>query len=106
GEAEGRVGADKHLVVALEKRAERADLSSIVRAGRVAEVPFRLNRPVRPKATLAQRLVIEARADRLLRHNDDCLFETLVGELVEGDEHQRAALARSRGRLNEKVLFA
>ena len=51
------------------------DLAAVVRARRVAEVPFRLDRPVRPEAELAQRLVIEARADRLLRHDDDRLLE-------------------------------
>ena len=43
GEAEGRVGADQHLVVAFEERADRVDLAAIVRAGRIAEVPFRLD---------------------------------------------------------------
>ena len=63
GEAEGRVGADQHLVVAFEKRADRIDLAAIVRAGRVAEVPFRLDAPVGPEAVFRQRLVVEARAD-------------------------------------------
>ena len=78
GEAEGRVGADQHLVVALEERADRLDLAAVVRAGRVAEIPFRLDRPVGPEAELGQRLVVEARADGLLRHDDDRLLEALV----------------------------
>ena len=49
-EAERRVGADQHLVVAFEERADRLDLAAVVIAGRVAEVPFRLNVPVGPEA--------------------------------------------------------
>src|SRR5581483_399532 len=53
GEAEGRMGADQHLVVALQERGNRIDLAAIVRAGRVAEVPSRGDRPVGPEAELA-----------------------------------------------------
>ncbi len=41
-----------------------------------------------------------------LRHDDDRLLEPLIVELVEGDEHERAALARGRRRLDEQVLLA
>ena len=51
-EAEGRVRADQHLVAALEKRADRLDLAAVVGAGRVAEIPFRLDAPVGPEAVL------------------------------------------------------
>ena len=50
GEAEGRMGADQHLVVAFEKRPDRIDLAAIVRAGRVAEVPFRRDASSRPRS--------------------------------------------------------
>ncbi len=106
GEAEGGVGADQHFVGAVQERADRIDLAAVVRAGRVAKIPFGLDMPVRPEAEFGQRLVVEAGADRLFRHDDDRLFEPLVGELVERDEHQRPALARGRRRLDEKVLLA
>ena len=53
GEAEGRMGADQHLVAAFEEGADRIDLAAVVRAGRVAEVPFRLHLPVGPEAEFA-----------------------------------------------------
>ena len=84
GEAEGGVGADQHLVVAFEERADRIDLAAVVRAGRVAEVPFRLDVPVGPKAELGQRLVVEARADGFLRHDDDRLLEPLIVRACRG----------------------
>ena len=87
GEAEGRMGADQHLVAAGEKRADSIDLAAIVAARRVAEIPFRLDDPIRPKAILGQRLVVETRADRLFRHDDDGLLQPLICELVERDEH-------------------
>lgn len=95
-EAERRMGADEHLVVAVEKRAERIDLATVVVAGCIAEVPLRLDMPVRPETELGQRLVVEAGTDGLLRHNDDGLLQALIFELVERDEHERTALARRR----------
>ena len=106
GEAEGRVCADQNLVVAIEERAEGIDLPAIVGAGRIAEVPFWRNNPVSPEAVFGQWLVIEARADGFFRHHDDDLFDALIGELVERNEHERSALARSRGRFDEKILLA
>ena len=49
---------------------------------------------------------MEARADGFLRHDDDRLLEPLIVELVERDEHERAALARGGRRFDEKVLLA
>jgi hypothetical protein len=57
------MGADQHLVAAGQERANRFDLAAVVVAGRVAEVPLRLDAPVGPEAELGQRLVVEARAD-------------------------------------------
>src|SRR6266542_2827784 len=72
--------------------------AALIRAGRVAQVPFGLDPPVRPEAELAKRLVVEARANGFLRHDDNRLFESLVSERVEGDKHERAAFAgRRRG---------
>lgn len=106
GEAEGGMGADQHLVVASQERLDRIDLAAALRAGRVAQVPFRLHLPIRPKTEPGQQLVVEARADGFLRHDDDRLSEPLIMELVEGDEHQGTALSRGGRRLDEKVLFA
>ena len=100
------MSADQHLVGALKKRADGLDLSAVVAAGRVAEIPFRLHAPVGPKAELGQRLVVEARADGFLRHDDDRLLEPLILQLVERDEHERAALARRGRRLDKQVLLA
>ena len=65
GEAERRVGADQHLVAAFEKRADGLDLAAVVVAGRVAEIPFRLDVPVGPEADTwsAARLVSAALLD-------------------------------------------
>jgi hypothetical protein len=54
------VGADQHLVVAFEERAQRLDLAAVVVARRVAQVPLGLDLPVGPEAVLRQRLVVEA----------------------------------------------
>ena len=105
-EAEGRMGADQHLVVAFEECAQRLDLATIVVAWRVAQVPLGLDLPVGPEAVLRQRLVVEAGTYGLLRHNDDGLLQALVLELVECHEHQRTALARCGRRLDEQVLLA
>ena len=100
------MGADQHLVAALKKRPNGLDLSAVVPAGRVAEVPFWLHAPVGPKAELRQRLVVEARADGFFRHDDDRLLKPLILEFVERDEHERAALARRGRRLDKQVLLA
>ena len=105
GEAEGGMGADQHLVVAVEESANGIDLAAVVRTGRVAEVPFRRDNPIGPKTELAQRLVMEARANRSFRHDDDGLLQPLIGELVERDEHERTALAGCGRRLDEKILL-
>ena len=105
GKAKRRVCADQHLVAALKKRPDSLDLTAVVGAGRVAEVPFRLHAPVGPKAEPRQRLIVEARADGLFRHDDDRLLEALILKFVERDKHERAALARRGRRLDEQVLF-
>ena len=58
------------------------------------------------KPILRQRLVGEAAADRAFRHDDDRLLDALVVQLVERDEHQRAALAGGRRRLDQQILLA
>ena len=105
-EAECRMGADQHLVVAFEECAQRLDLAAVVVAWRVAQVPLGFDLPVGPEAVLRQRLIVEAGTDGLLRHNDDGLLQALVLELVECHEHQRTALARCGRRLDEQVLLA
>jgi hypothetical protein len=88
------------------KRADRLDLAAVVVARRVAQVPLAARPPVGPEAVLGQRLIVEAGADGLFRHDDDGLLQALVVQLVERDKHQRAALARGRRRLDEQVLLA
>ena len=105
GEAEGGVGTDQRFVATRHKRLHRFHLTAIF-SRRVAEVPAGLHRPVVVEAELRQRLVGEAGADRLFRHRDNCLFDTLLIELVEGDEHQRPALSGSWGRFEQQVLLA
>ena len=105
GEAKSSVRADQHLVLAVEERLDRIDLAAIG-AGGVTQVPSRRHVPVRPEAELRKRLVVEARADRLLRHDNDRLFNPLIMELVESDEHERTTLARRWRRLDEEVLLA
>jgi hypothetical protein len=85
--------AHQHFVLAFEKRPERLDFASIIRAGRIAEIPSGFDMPIGPEAELGQWLVVEARADGFLGHDDDRLLESLIVELVESDEHRRAALA-------------
>jgi hypothetical protein len=96
GEAERGMGAHQYLVVALQERADGLDLSAVVRTRRIAQIPLRLDPPVGPEAILCERLVIKACADRLLRHHNDGLFEALIVQLVERDEHQRPAFAGGR----------
>ena len=105
GEAEGGVRADECPVVATQKRFQGVDLAALG-PGRAAEVPLRPDGPVRPEAKAAERHVREARADRLLGNDDDCLAETLVLELVKRDEHERPALPRSRRRLDQEILLS
>ena len=109
-EAEGRVGADQHLVVARQELPDRLDLglgdARLVDAWRVAQVPLRRDRPVPVEAVLGQGFIGEAAADRSLRHHDDGLLQALVVQLVQRNEHQRPALARCRRRLDEQVLLA
>ena len=108
-EAEGGMGADQHAVIAGEELADRPDLGGIdalfIRPRRVAQVPLWLHRPIRPEAEFRERLVRETAADRLLRHNDDRLFQPLIVQLVERDKHQCARLPRGGRRLDQQILL-
>lgn len=77
-EAEGCMGADQHLIVAVEERAQRLDLAAVIVARRIAQVPLRFNLPISPKAVLRQRFAIEAGTDGLFRYNNDGLLQALV----------------------------
>ena len=105
-EAEGGVGADEGAVAAVQEFLQGLDLAAVLGAGGIAEVPARLDFPVGPETALGERLVVEARADGFFRDDDDGLLELLVVQLFEGDEHERSALARGRGRFDEQVLLA
>ncbi len=110
GKAESRMCTNQHPGIAGQKFADSLDLGlghlRVIGAGRVAQVPLRCDFPVGPKAMLAQRLAVETGADRAFRHADDGLLNALVGQLVQRDEHQRARLARGRGRLDQQILLA
>src|SRR3546814_869141 len=58
------------------------------------------------RSELGQRLVGKAGTDAFFRHDDDGLANALVRQLIERDEHEGAALARRRGRLDKKILLA
>src|SRR3546814_18538428 len=53
-EAEGGMGADQHLVVAFQKRADAVAIAAVL-SRRVAEVPFGGDGTIRPKADFAKR---------------------------------------------------
>src|SRR5581483_1922913 len=91
---------------AIKKRAEGLHLAAVVAAGSVAEVPFRLDMPVPPEPVFGKRLIVEARTNGFLRHDDDGLLESLILQLVERDEHEGAALARGGRGFDEQVLLA
>lgn len=94
-ESESGVRADQHLGVAFEERAEGLDLTAVVVAWRIAQVPLWLDVPINPEAVLRQRLVVETGPDGLLGHDDDGLPQALVLQFVERHEHQSATLTRS-----------
>src|SRR5262245_48236513 len=104
GKAESRMRTDHRSVAMLKKFLNRADVGWVgartIRARRIAEIPLRLDSPVGPEPEFAQGLIGKGTADRAFRHDDDRLFEALVAQLVECDEHQCAAFARSRRRLD------
>ena len=97
GKAEGGVGTDQHFIVAVKEHApDRIDFAAIVTTRRVAEVPFRDDLPVCPKAKLTQWLRPgSSRRSTFSGNDDDRLLESLVLQLVQGDEHECTALARS-----------
>ena len=99
------MGADQYLVAALKKRTYRFDLAAI-RSGRVAQVPLRRDLPIGPETKLAQWFIAETCADGFLRHDDNGLFDALIMQLVESDEHQRTALTRRGRRLDQQILLA
>ena len=94
GKAKSGVRANQHLVVACEELADCLHLglsdARLIDAGSVAEVPLRLDGPVRPKALGTEFLVGEAAADGAFGHHDDGLLEPLVVQLVERNEHESA----------------
>ena len=94
GKAEGGMGAHQHLIAAGQELANRLHLglryARLVHARRIAQVPLRLDRPIGPEAVLGQFLAGKAATDGTLGHNNDGLFDALIVELVQRDEHQGA----------------
>ena len=63
--------------------------------------------PVGEEAILHQVGVLERAADTLLWHSHHYLLDALILQLIQGDEHQGAALARRRWRLDkQKAMVA
>jgi hypothetical protein len=77
GKAEGGVGTDQHLSLAVEKLLHSIDFAAIVGAGGIAQVPPGFDLPISPKAELTQGFIVEAGADGFFGDNDDRLFEVL-----------------------------
>ena len=103
-ETKRRMRANQRPVGAGEKRADGIHLAAI-RARRVAQVPPRCHRPIRPEAVLRERLIVETGADRALRHHHDGLLQPLVVQFIERNEHQCAAFAGGRGGFDEQILL-
>ena len=87
GEAQRRVRTDEDLIRAGEKSLNGVHFAAVVAPWGIAEIPPRYHGPVGKEAVGRQSFVSKARADRLFRHDHDCLPEPLVGQLVEGHEH-------------------
>src|SRR5699024_8828 len=101
-EPQRRVCADQGGVGAVEEVDKRVDLA---RGGaRGAEVVLGLDLPVGEEAGGGQFRWGERRTDRPFRNRDDNLLPPLIVDLVQGDKHERARLARRRRSLNEQVL--
>ena len=109
GEPEGRVRAHQHWLTARKEFTDRFNLGfgnfRLIDPRRIAEVPLRLDCPIRPESVCRQLLIGEAAADRALRHDDNCLAQGLIVELVEGNEHQRPGLPGSWRRLDQQILL-
>ena len=109
-ETEGRMGADQHSFLAGEEFANGLHFGfrhlRIVSTRRVAQVPLRGDNPVVEESVLAERFAAEARADGAFRHADDGLADTLIGQLVQRHEHQRARFAGSWRRFDQQILLA
>ena len=100
-EPQCRVRADQHGVLALEEPLDLGDLA-LIRPWR-AEVVAVVDAPVGEEAMLRQWCARKRRADRALRDRDDDLLESLVVELVEGEEHQCARLTGRGWCLDQQV---
>ena len=94
---ESGMGTNQHLVAAFQKRSHCIDLTALVGAGGIAQVPTRLHMPVGPETVTCKWLIVEARTNGFFRHHNDSLLDVLVGQLVQGDEHQCPAFTGGRG---------
>src|SRR5690554_464235 len=81
------VGADQYLVITVQKCAQCFDLTAIVGAGGVTQVPLWLHVPISPETIIAQRLIIEAGTNGSLRHHDNGLLDILTMNLIQRDKH-------------------
>lgn len=103
GETQRGVRAHQHRIGAVfQEPGEGLDFAG-VRAGR-AQVISRVHRPVGKEPVRGKVRAGEGLADRALRHSHNHLAYALVVQLIQGNKHERAALARSRRGLNQQVL--
>ena len=93
---EGGMGTNQHLVAAFQERSHCIDLTTIVGAGGITQVPTRLHMPVGPETVTAKRLIVKARTNRFFRHHNDGLLDVLVCQLVQSNEHQGPTFTGSR----------
>ena len=98
------MGTNQYLIAAFEEGADRFDLAAICSGG-IAQVPFGSHLPVGPETKVAQWLIAKTRADGFLWHDDNGLFDALIVQLVQRDEHQRPALSRRGRRFDQQILL-
>lgn len=103
GKTQRGVRAHQHRVRAVfQKAGECLNLAGF--RARRAQVIGGVHRPVREEPVRNKVSTGEGLADRALRHRHNHLAHTLVEQLIQGNKHERAALARSRRGLNQQVL--
>lgn len=101
--AEGGMGADQDGGIAGEEVDELLAQAAFFEAGGAEVVAFAYF-PVGKEAVGNEFRVLEGAGDGFLRDGYDDTFDALVGQLVEGYEHQGAALAGCGRSLDQQVL--
>ena len=103
GKTQRGVRAHQHRAGTIFQEAGECLNLAGVRAGR-AQVIGGLHHPVRKEPVGGKVRAGERLADRTLGHRHNYFAHPLVEQLIQGNKHERAALARSRRGLNQQVL--